>query len=37
MPEEFKPGYQRPPIKKPTPEAGPAAEMDVKEVKKEMV
>ena len=37
MPEEFKPGCQRPPIKKPTPEAGPAEEMDVKEVKKEMV
>jgi hypothetical protein len=37
MPEEFKPGCQRPPIKKPSPEAMPAAEANVKEAKQTMV
>jgi hypothetical protein len=37
MPEEFKPGCQRPPIKKPSPEATPAAEANVKEAKQTMV
>jgi hypothetical protein len=37
MPEEFKPGCQRPPIKKPTPETAPIAEIDVKEAKQSMV
>jgi len=37
MPEEFKPGCQRPPIKKPTLEATPTAESNVKEAKKVMV
>jgi hypothetical protein len=37
MPEEFKPGCQRPPIKKPTLETGPATESNVKEAKQIMV
>jgi peroxiredoxin (alkyl hydroperoxide reductase subunit C) len=37
MPEEFKPGCQRPPIKKVNPEAELANEEKVKEAKKEMV
>ena len=37
MPEEFKPGCQRPPIKKPVPESVPAAESMEKEEKKTMV
>jgi len=37
MPEEFKPGCQRPPIKKPTLETAPVAESNVKEVKQSMV
>jgi len=37
MPEEFKPGCQRPPIKKPTPETAPTTETDVKEAKQAMV
>jgi hypothetical protein len=37
MPEEFKPGCQRPPIKKPSPEAVTATEVGVKEVKTPMV
>ena len=37
MPEEFKPGCQRPPIKKPSLETAPAAELNVKEVKQAMV
>jgi len=37
MPEEFKPGCQRPPIKKPNPETTPTAEIDVKEAKQAMV
>ena len=37
MPEEFKPGCQRPPIKKPTLETAPSAELDVKEAKQAMV
>ena len=37
MPEEFKPGCQRPPIKKPSPETTPAAESTVKEAKQAMV
>jgi hypothetical protein len=37
MPEEFKPGCQRPPIKKPTPEIVPVEELNVKEAKQEMV
>ena len=37
MPEEFKPGCQRPPIKKPAPEAAPASETQLKEVVKPMV
>jgi hypothetical protein len=38
MPEEFKPGCQRPPIKKPAPEAGTSAtETKVKEEVKAMV
>jgi len=31
IPEEFKPGYQRPPIKKPTPETALVAEPIIKE------
>ena len=37
MPEEFKPGCQRPPIKKPAPENAPTAEMNVKEAKQAMI
>jgi hypothetical protein len=37
MPEEFKPGCQRPPIKKPSLETAPIAEYDVKETKQAMV
>jgi len=37
MPEEFKPGCQRPPIKKPTLDATPTAESNRKEAKQEMV
>ena len=36
MPEEFKPGCQRPPIKKASPEADTANEVNVKEAKKVM-
>ncbi len=37
MPEEFKPGCQRPPIKKPKPEAGVTSDISAREDKKEMV
>jgi len=37
MPEEFKPGCQRPPIKKPILEVAPTTESNVKEVKQAMV
>ena len=37
MPEEFKPGCQRPTIKKPTLETIPATEVNVKEAKQAMV
>jgi hypothetical protein len=37
MPEEFKPGCQRPPIKKPATEAVPTAELNVREAKQAMV
>jgi hypothetical protein len=37
MPEEFKPGCQRPPIKKPSPATGTVAEANVKEAKEAMV
>jgi hypothetical protein len=37
MPEEFKPGCQRPSIKKPVTEPVPAAEFNEKEEKKTMV
>ncbi len=37
MPEEFKPGCQRPPIKKPALETTPTAELNVKEAKQAMV
>ena len=37
MPEEFKPGCQRPPIKKPSPEVTPTAEPGIKEAKQAMV
>jgi len=37
MPEEFKPGCQRPLIKKPIPETTPTAEIDVREAKQAMV
>ena len=37
MPEEFKPGCQRPPIKKPTLETAPVAESNIKEAKQVMV
>ena len=37
MPEEFKPGCQRPPIKKAVPEAATSSEKSVMEGKKTMV
>ncbi|MBN1190895.1 MAG: redoxin domain-containing protein [Dehalococcoidales bacterium] len=37
MPEEFKPGCQRPPIKKPVVDTQAVTETNIKEVKKEMV
>ena len=37
MPEEFKPGCQRPPIKRPNIENVPASEVSVKEAKRPMV
>jgi hypothetical protein len=37
MPEEFKPGCQRPPIKKPVMETQPVSEGSIKEVKPAMV
>ncbi len=37
MPEEFKPGCQRPPIKKPATEAAAPGETIMKEAKKTMV
>jgi hypothetical protein len=37
MPEEFKPGCQRPPIKKPTPETALVAETSIKEAEQAMV
>ena len=37
MPEVFKPGCQRPPIKKPAPESGVSEAAPVKEVKETMV
>jgi peroxiredoxin (alkyl hydroperoxide reductase subunit C) len=37
MPEEFKPGCQRPPIKKPVLETVQTSEVNVKEAKKPMV
>ena len=37
MPEEFKPGCQRPPIKKPAPETTSAAEPNAKEAQQKMV
>jgi hypothetical protein len=37
MPEEFKPGCQRPPIKKPSLETVPGTDLNVKEVKQAMV
>ena len=37
MPEEFKPGCQRPPIKKPTLEIAPSAELNVREANQAMV
>ena len=37
MPEEFKPGCQRPPIKKPAQEAATESPINVKEEKKAMV
>ena len=37
MPEEFKPGCQRPPIKKPVLETAPNTESDLKEVRQSMV
>ena len=37
MPEEIKPGCQRPPIKKPTLETAPSTELNVNEVKQAMV
>ena len=37
MPEKFKPGCQRPPIKKMKLEAEAASEVNVKEAKREMV
>ena len=37
MPEEFKPGCQRPPIKKPSLVTTPTGELNVEEAKKPMV
>jgi peroxiredoxin (alkyl hydroperoxide reductase subunit C) len=37
MPEEFKPGCQRPPIKKPIVDMGATSEVSIKEVKRTMV
>ena len=37
MPEEFKPGCQRPTIKRPSLETAPATELNVKEAKQTMV
>ena len=37
MPEEFKPGCQRPSIKKPSLETASSVDLSVKEAKKEMV
>jgi hypothetical protein len=37
MPEEFKPGCQRPTIKKPVSETSPATEPNIKEKKQAMV
>ena len=37
MPEEFKPGCQRPPIKKPALETATTSEVNAKEVTKSMV
>jgi len=37
MPEEFKPGCQRPPIKKPVFETGMTGDSNIKEVKRTMV
>ena len=37
MPEEFEPGCQRPPIKKPTLETAPTTESNLKEAKHTMV
>ncbi len=37
MPEEFKPGCKRPPIKKPSLEMTPITEMNAKEVKQSMI
>ena len=37
MPEEFKPGCQRPAIKKPAPETTAVAESNIKEAKQAMV
>jgi len=37
MPEEFKPGCQRPPIKKPGSETAPIAESNIKEAKQAVV
>jgi len=37
MPEEFKPGCQRPPIKKPSLGTAVTTELNVKEVKQAMV
>jgi peroxiredoxin (alkyl hydroperoxide reductase subunit C) len=37
MPEEFKPGCQRPPIRKPVTATSPASEVMIKEEKKTMV
>ena len=37
MTEEFKPGCQRPPIKKPKPETAPTTELNVEEAKQAMV
>ena len=37
MPEEFKPGCQRPPIKKPAVETSSATESNIMEVKQSMI
>jgi hypothetical protein len=37
MPEEFKPGCQRPPIKKPALETAQGTEGSIKEVKQQMI